>query len=202
VAGQVEQSPLPTRTKGRLGPAELPVAALIPAYAPNEAATFYQGLTEALEGDGTTLYRLFQSYEDSGSYPAYAGVECTDSPHPVGADAYEDFAASLIEISPLLGGSIANELLPCAFWPAPVHDVTGPVVAADSPPVLVVGNKRDAITPYSQAVDVADTLAHGRLLTLDSSGHTALGRSDCVDDAEAAYYADLTLPREGTVCSP
>ena len=62
--------------------------------------------------------------------------------------------------------------------------------------------RRDAITPYSQAVDVADTLAHGRLLTLDAAGHTALGRSDCIDAAEAAYYVDLTLPRQGTVCSP
>ena len=198
----MEKQPIPTHTKGTLGPAELPVAALIPAYAPDEAPLFYRGLTEALDGDGTTLYGLFQSYENSGSYPAYAGVECTDSPHPVGPDVYKDFADELIAISPLIGGSVANELLPCAFWPAPVNDVTGPVVAADGPPVLVIGNKRDAITPYSQAVDVADTLAHGRLLTLDAAGHTALGRSDCIDDAEAAYYVDLKLPRRGTVCSP
>ena len=87
--------------------------------------------------------------------PAYAGVECTDSPHPVGADAYQNFAAGLIAASPFLGGSIANELLPCAFWPVPVHDVTGPVVA------LRMGRRSwwsatrdDAITPYPQAVDV------------------------------------------------
>ena len=61
------------------------MAALIPAYAPDEGPVFYRGLTEALEGDGTTLYRLFQSYEDPGAIPAYAGVECTDSPHPVRA---------------------------------------------------------------------------------------------------------------------
>jgi pimeloyl-ACP methyl ester carboxylesterase len=105
-------------------------------------------------------------------------------------------------VSPRVGGSVANELLPCAFWPAPVHDVTGPVVAADGPPVLVVGNKGDAVTPYPQAVKVASTLAHGRLLTLDATGHTALGRgSSCIDNAEAVYLADLTLPPAGTVCS-
>ncbi|HEX2383302.1 MAG TPA: alpha/beta hydrolase [Acidimicrobiales bacterium] len=201
LAAQVETNPIPTRTGDALGPAELPVAALIPAYEPDSAEMFYRGLTEALKGDGTTLYSLFDSYERSGSYLVYAGVECTDSPHPVGADAYQSFAAGLIAASPLVGGSVANELLPCAFWPAPVHDVTGPVVASDGPPVLVVGNKDDAVTPYPQAVDVANTLAHGRLLTLDSSGHTALGRSGCVDDVEAAYFVDLTLPAEGTVCS-
>ena len=159
-----------------LGPAELPVAALIPSYDPSSAAIFYRGLSDALNGDGSTLFALFQSYERAGSYPAYAGVECTDSPHPVGADEYRAFADQLIALSPRLGGSVANELLPCAFWPAPVKDITGPVVAADGPPVLVVGNRGDAVTPYQQAVTVASMLAHGRLLTLDATGHTALGR--------------------------
>jgi pimeloyl-ACP methyl ester carboxylesterase len=201
LAKQVETQPVPTRTGEALGPGELPVAALIPAYDPSTGAIFYRGLSEALAGDGSTLYSMFQSYERSGSYPAYAGVECTDSPHPDGAAAYQAFAASLIAISPRVGGSIANELLPCAFWPAPVHDITGPVVAADGPPVLVVGNNGDAVTPYQQAVSVASMLAHGRLLTLDAAGHTALGRSTCIDNAEAAYVTALTLPPEGTVCS-
>jgi pimeloyl-ACP methyl ester carboxylesterase len=171
-------------------------------YDPSSATLFYRGLSEALGGDGTTLYSLFKSYERSGSYPVYAAVECTDSPPPQGAAAYEAFAASVIAVSPRLGGSVANELLPCAFWPAPVHDITGPVVAAEGPPVLVIGNTDDAVTPYEQAVRVASTFAHGRLLTLDATGHTALGRgSTCIDDAEAAYLTDLTLPPAGTVCT-
>jgi pimeloyl-ACP methyl ester carboxylesterase len=202
LAQQVETTPVPTREGKSLGPGELPVAALIPGYAPSEAALFYRGLSEALAGDGSTLYSLFDSYERSGSYGSYAAVECTDSPHPQGADAYEAFAKSVIAVSPIVGGSVANELLPCAFWSAPVHDVTGPVVAADGPPVLVVGNKGDPVTPYPQAVSVAATLAHGRLVTLDASGHTALGRhSDCIDQAEANYFVDLKLPAVGTVCS-
>jgi pimeloyl-ACP methyl ester carboxylesterase len=202
LAAQVETHPVSTRTGNALGPAELPVAALLPAYDPSAAPIFYRGLTEALNGDGSTLYSLFDSYERSGSYAAYAGVECTDSPHPDGADAYRAFAADLETVSARLGGSIANELLPCAFWPAPVHDVTGPVTEPDGPPVLVVGNTKDAATPYQQAVGVAQMLAHGRLLTLDSAGHTALGRSDCIAGAESAYLVDLQVPADGTVCSP
>ena len=34
-------------------------------------------------------------------------------------------------------------------------------------------------------------LAHGRLLTFDAAGHTAIGRSNCVGDAESAYLVDL-----------
>ncbi len=74
------------------------------------------------------------------------------------------------------------------------------MVAADGPPVLVVGNTGDAATPYKQAQSVAATLAHGRLLTFDATGHTALGRSPCIAAAEAAYFTDLTLPDVGTVC--
>jgi pimeloyl-ACP methyl ester carboxylesterase len=201
LAAQVETRPIATRTGAALGPAELPVAALIPSYDPSSAALFYRGLSEALGGDGTTLYSLFSSYEEAGSYAAYAAVECTDSPHPQGPAAYEAFVASVIAVSPRVGGSVANELLPCAFWPAPVHDITGPVVAADGPPVLVIGNNGDAVTPYPQAVRVASTLAHGHLLTLDATGHTALGRSDCIAEAEAAYLTDLKAPPAGTVCS-
>jgi hypothetical protein len=104
-------------------------------------------------------------------------------------------------LSPRFGGAIANELLPCAFWPAPVHSIVGPVTAPGAPPILVVGNTGDAATPYRQAVDVAATLQSSRLVTFDASGHAAYGKSTCVADAEATYFVDLTLPPEGKVCT-
>ena len=202
VDAELQQAPIPTRNGNALDPGELPVAALIPAYEPSAARQLYQGLTQALKGDATTLVGLFEAYEQSASYASYAAVECTDSPHPTTATDYAAFAAQLEALSPRFGGAVANELLPCAFWPAPVHDVTGPVAAPDSPPILVIGNTKDAATPYQQAVDVANTLAHGRLLTLDGAGHTAIAQgSSCIDDAVAAYYVDGTLPAEGKVCT-
>ncbi len=83
-----------------------------------------------------------------------------------------------------------------------MHDVIGPVPAPDGPPVLVVGNTKDAATPYQQAVGVAQMLAHGSLLTLDAAGHTAIGRGDCIAGAESTYLVQLQLPANGTVCSP
>ena len=64
----------------------------------------------------------------------------------------------------------------------------------------MVGNTGDAATPYQQAVDVADNLEQGRLLTLDAEGHVGSGRSRCVDDAVAQYLITLELPADGTVC--
>ena len=34
-----------------------------------------------------------------------------------------------------------------------------------------------------------------------NSRHTALGRSECIANAEATYLVELTLPADGTVCS-
>jgi pimeloyl-ACP methyl ester carboxylesterase len=201
VARRVETAPIPGKNGRLLGPSELAVAVLIPTYDTSATTIFYQGLTSALQGDGAPLLRVADAYYGAADFPLYAAVECTDSPHPVGAEAYEVFAKELEAISPRIGGGIANELLPCAFWPAPVKDITGPVTAPDSPPILVVGNTRDAATPYQQAVDVANTLVNGHLLTFDSAGHAAYGQSACVDKAEQAYFVDLTLPSEGATCS-
>jgi hypothetical protein len=197
----VEASPLPAGKSGELGPSELALAALLPTYDPSLNSVFFKGLSDALAGNGGRLKSLSDAYLSSVNFVGYAAVECTDSSHPVGAEAYAAFAHELEAISPRFGGSIANELLPCAFWPAPVHDITAPVTAPDAPPILVVGNTGDAATPYQQAVDVAKTLAHGRLLTFDSTGHAAYGRSQCAAAAEAAYFTDLTLPDDGTVCT-
>ena len=65
----------------------------------------------------------------------------------------------------------------------------------------MVGNTGDAATPYDQAVTVASTLANGHLITLDSDGHTAYGRSDCVMAHEARYLVDLQLPGNDETCT-
>jgi hypothetical protein len=75
------------------------------------------------------------------------------------------------------------------------------VTAPGAPPILVVGTTGDSATPYQQAASVASTLQQGRLLTYRGTGHSAYGKSRCVDNAEAAFFVDLTLPDDGTICS-
>jgi hypothetical protein len=94
---------------------------------------------------------------------------------------------------------LANELLPCAFWPASrfvPHDVR----AEGTPPILVLGSTGDAATPYEQAEQVARTLESGVLLTIDIDGHVALGDSECATAATTRYLVDLTVPPTGTRC--
>jgi pimeloyl-ACP methyl ester carboxylesterase len=200
VARRVEVAPIAGQGTTTLGPSELAAAALEPTYDRSISDFFYRALSKALDGDGAPMVELASNFANSVKFVAYAAVECSDSRHPVGSDEYRAFAQELEAISPRFGGAIANELLPCAFWPAPVHDIVGPIAAPGSPPILVIGTTGDAATPYQQAVDVAMTLQNGHLLTVNGDGHAAYG-STCARDAEAAYFVDLTVPAEGASCN-
>lgn len=201
LARRVEQAPIDGSNGLSLGPTELADAALITTYVPSAVSLFYAALSSGLNGRAGPMLQLTNAYRTSVDFPAYTAVECTDSPHPVGADAYHAFAQELIGVSSRFGGTVANELLPCAYWSTPIDSIVGPVTAPDAPPMLVVGTTGDAATPYQQAVDVAHTLAHGRLITYQGNQHAAYGASACVADAEAAYFVDLQLPPEGTTCN-
>jgi len=201
LAGRVEQAPIGGGNGTSLGPTELADAALITSYDPAAVPLFYSALAQGLDGRGGPMLQLTNVYRTSVDFPAYTAVECTDSPHPVGTAAYQAFAQDLISVSSRWGGTVANELLPCAYWATPVEPIVGPVTAPDAPPILVVGTTGDAATPYQQAVDVAHTLTRGRLITYQGNQHAAYGASTCVADAEAAYFVDLQLPPEGTTCN-
>jgi pimeloyl-ACP methyl ester carboxylesterase len=198
---QVEATPLPAGSDRLLGPGDLATAALYVTYDEGGWPELYLGLSEALAGDGTRLYDLTDSYRSFGSFTQYAAVMCVDSAHPVGPTEFQAFAASVEAVSPRFGAAVANELLPCAYWPVSEVGNPQPVVAPAAPPILVVGNTGDAATPYEQAQRVADTLASGVLLTHEGAGHTSFrSGSSCVDAAVDAYLLDLVVPPEGTVC--
>ncbi len=201
VAAALDEAPLPGGD-GEVGPSELQTGAVLATYGfnGNDAQALWQALADADAGDGDAIAALAQQYYDLSSYTPYAAVECVDSDVPQGSEEFQAFADQLIELAPRTGASVANELLPCAFWSAPPSGDPHAVTAPGSPAVLVIGNTGDAATPYQQAVDVAANLEDGHLLTLDATGHVGSGRSACVDDASTAYLIDLTLPAEGTTC--
>ncbi|MGI8661695.1 MAG: alpha/beta hydrolase [Acidimicrobiales bacterium] len=200
IAATIEETPLRADRGEVLDPTALATAAIYATYVERFASTFDKALSAGLTGDGSRLRAMADSYYDEGAYASYAGVECVDSPHPVGAAAYKRFADDLAAISPRFGGAIANELLPCAFWPAAVSSVVGAVTAPEGPPTLVVGTTNDAATPYEQAVKVATSLENGHLVTYEGRQHTSYGASSCTTAIAASYLVNLELPPEGTVC--
>jgi pimeloyl-ACP methyl ester carboxylesterase len=200
VAAAVETNPLPTSGGRPLGPSELATGAIFVSYDPTSWDFFYQALDQADHGDGSGMFTLDQAYESFGSFTQYAAVECVDSPHPEGSAEFAAFAAEMKAISPRFGPAVANELLPCAFWPVPVVGHPADVAAPGAPPILVIGNTGDAATPYEQAVKVAQKLEKGVLLTYNGEGHTSYGKSDCVNQAVDDYLINLTTPPANTTC--
>ena len=183
-----------------LGPAELETAAVYVSYDPSLWKQLGPALKDAEGGDGRAMLKLAQGYYDFGGFTSYVAVECLDSAHPTGSAEYRTFADELRRLSPRIGGSTANELLPCAYWPTPPQPISAPVTGAGSPPILVLGNRGDAATPYADSVKVASMLADGHLVSYAGEGHTSYGRSSCVDAAVNAYLIDLKVPKSDPDC--
>ncbi len=184
-----------------VGPAELAIAAVMTSYWDDGWEDLGPALAAALDGNGRQLRQLADSYYDFGAYAAYAGVVCTESPPPADATEFEAFADEARSRSPRLGGTVANEMLPCATWPVEAPREAAPVTAPGAPPILVVGNLRDAATPYENAVTVAETLESGVLVSVDIGGHTAYGVNRCVNRVVDAYLIDLAVPERDPRCT-
>lgn len=196
----VESDPLGTG-RSTVGPAELAIAAVMTSYWDDGWQDLGPALADALDGRGGALRDLADSYYDFGSFAAYAGVVCIDTPPPASEAEYQQFADAARKVSPRLGGSVANELLPCATWPVEAVGVPAAVTAPGAPPILVVGNLRDAATPYDNAVAVSKSLQSGVLVTVDIGGHTAYGVNNCVTRVVDAYLLDLDVPSKDPRCT-
>lgn len=129
---------------------------------------------------------------------------CLDTDNPADPALYPEMARQAEARTPHFGALWTYQGMPCAFWPAEDADrYTGPWDAETSAPILLISRLYDPATPHGGAVLAAETLANARLLTIDGWGHGyfVAGRSTCADDFTAAYFIDLTLPPEGTICA-
>lgn len=199
VMAMAEREPLEGPEGTELTPGMISLAAIAASYYPDGEYYLDTATSSALNGDTDRLETLANSYIGQSSFPAYLAVTCTDTPFAPGVEAWNAFAEDLRTASPRFGAAVANELLPCAFWPVSPQRQPGGVTTAEEP-ILVVGTTGDAATPYEDAVRVAEGIPGAVLLTLDGEGHTAFGKSGCIDDAIGAYLVDLQTPAPDTVC--
>ena len=200
VLAQLERAPLGSGSSAA-GPAEVVIGAIFTSYGADGWNSLGPALAAALDGDGSQIRSLADAYRDSAGFTAYAAVVCIDTPPPADVPSYEAFAERAAAAAPRFGTATANELLPCATWPAdPVGEPT-PVRAPGAPPLLVVGNTGDAATPYENAVAVAERLASGVLVTADIDGHGATTSNRCVADVVEAYLVRLDVPGADPRCT-
>ena len=65
---------------------------------------------------------------------------------------------------------------------------------------MVIGTTGDPATPYEYAVDMADRLQSGVLITFDGEGHLAYDRSECVSGLVRDYLAHDRVPADRSRC--
>lgn len=189
-----------------VGPAEMLGGSLLTLYDQSYWKYLYQALAELADGNGTLMLDLFKTYLEAspdGSYPnlleAEVAVNCLDAPAPA-ASAIEADRPHAAAVAPVFGVANLYSEFQCGVWPVPPTGRPGPVTAAGSPPILVVGSTGDPATPYEEARSLASQLQHGVLLTRVGFGHTAYPYSSCIRDYVDKYLVDLTTPPAGTTC--
>ena len=165
-------------------------------------------LTRADFDDGTAFRQLDDAYVqrdadgryDNNSVPSGVAVRCLDDPTQVGADEVRTALAPELErISPVFGRYQAWQATLCTGWKAR-DDVQRTVAAQGAGPIIVLGTTRDPVTPYVWSERLADDLASAVLVTRRGDGHTAYGRSACVDQRVEDLLLDGRAPRRDVVC--
>ncbi|SFP48006.1 alpha/beta hydrolase fold [Geodermatophilus dictyosporus] len=203
--------PVPSSAAGETRtatPGVVLTAVLAAMYDPGSWPQLSQGLAAAGSGDSAGLFSLADAYNgrlEDGSYTnlqdANLAITCADTPED---EAFSEeqvlqLAQDWGQRYPLFGAGAASSLYTCGAWdaprtPLPERDAEG------SAPIVVVGNEGDPVTPLPGAVDMAEDLDAGVLLTWQGQGHTAYPKTPCVTDAVNAYLIDLTVPQDGLTC--
>jgi pimeloyl-ACP methyl ester carboxylesterase len=186
---------------------QLGVAGIV--YVLYASAEEYKYLLLALDnainkGDGTVLLRLADQLSErnaKGEYGqlnfAFPAVRCLDEPDR-GVQGEIDLARAAAAQAPVLGPVIGPDLV-CALWPVPAV-AQRRLEGAGAAPIVVLGNTGDPATPYEYAVSMAQQLKSGVLVTYRGQGHTSYGKSECVQRLVVGYFAQGTVPEDGTTC--
>jgi pimeloyl-ACP methyl ester carboxylesterase len=167
-------------------------------------------LSDARKGDGTYLLALADLYNgrrDNGTYDNIDEVigvilcDDRDDPVPSFADYQAEYDQEVTQY-PFLGSLVGSTPLGCdpRLPRPPATEQVGDVHVSGTAPILVVGTTRDPATPFTGAQDLVTRLGGSRLLTFDSTEHTAYTKNACINRAVDAYLLRGTLPRENTVC--
>jgi pimeloyl-ACP methyl ester carboxylesterase len=206
---KLDATPEPTGQQGRPlteGLADLGISEAL--YAPEYFDSLLRtGLSQAFNGNGSTLLRLSDIYTErtaTGSYPnlleANLAINCADKGSYSTIADVERLLPAFSKVSPVFGPPLAWANLACAGWPVRPAAIA-PIHAPGAAPIVVIGTTRDPATPYAWAQALASQLSSGRLLTFDGDGHTGYNRgSSCINRAVEAYLVQGTLPAQGLVC--
>jgi pimeloyl-ACP methyl ester carboxylesterase len=206
---QAGTTPIPTSERGdtRKATAGVVLTAVQAAlYDTKSWPQLAQSLAAARGGDSKGLFSLADSYTgrlQDGTYAnrldANLAVTCADTKETFTESQVRTLVAQWNAKYPLFGAGAAASLYTCSLWkaqrtPLPKRDAEG------SPPIVVVGNSGDPVTPLPGAQDMARDLTSGVLLVWQGQGHTSYPKTPCVTTAVDSYLVNLKPPLDGLTC--
>ena len=206
---RLDASPIRGEDGRELGSSSMTSAIVLPLYNEDNWPYLRQLFASVFQGDPSVAFTLADSYNGrnpDGTYldnslEARLAINCLDYAAQPDVAVMRAQAAELEQKAPVLGKQLAYGDLGCLGWPVkaaaerPVIDGSG---AAD---ILVIGTTNDPATPYSWAVELAEQLETGHLVSYEGEGHTAYNKSnDCVGDTVDDYFIDGTVPVSDPLC--
>jgi hypothetical protein len=207
---KIDKKSLPTprvADRRRVGPGLAFSAVLGSMYSKASWPALEAGLALAKRGDGSILILLadpFRGRKANGTYSnmsdAYYANTCLDFPTSTDIATYTKLASTLRKVAPRFRAVAFNDL-PCAFWSVPSQRTPAPASGAGAPPIVVVGSTGDTATPYAWAKSLAKQLESAVLVTRKGEGHTSFLVNNCVKKALDGYLLELTVPKDGLVCT-
>ncbi len=204
----IEQEPLTTQLDRELTVGNAFFGLVAPLYNMDNWSLLDQGLSQALDGDGSTLLLLADfyasrdgdSYEDNSSEAIYA-INCLDDPYAIEPSQVPAQYPAFERVSPTFGRVFAWGLVGCRGIDVTSTEKPLDIRAEGAAPIVVTGTTRDPATPYEWAVALSEQLESGVLISRDGDGHTAYNAGNaCVDEAIEGYLIEGTVPEDGLEC--
>lgn len=206
---RLDASPLRNEDGRELGSGAMTIAIITPLYSESTWSALRQIFTDVLRGDPAYAFQIADFYynrNSDGTYEnnsteAFLAINCLDYATDSSLASIRAEEAELVTLAPVLGRQLAYGGTGCAEWPYPSTRERGPIAAAGSSDILVLGTVNDPATPYRWAEAMAEQLENGHLVTYDGEGHTAYNKgSDCVNSVVDDYFIHGTVPTADPRC--
>ncbi len=205
----VEASPIRNGDGRELGANTLVTAIIFPLYDRTSWTYLSKMFTSVMKGSAAFAFQLADAYNsrnDDGTYAdnsteAFTAINCLDYTYNADPAVMKQQAAELAQAAPVIGPYLAYGDIGCANWPYKSTLKRGPIAAAGSAPILVVGTTNDPATPYVWAQNLSKELQNGHLLTYKGEGHTAYNKSNaCVNNTVDDFLIHGTVPSVDPKC--
>lgn len=206
---RLDLSPIRASDGRMLGSSTMFNAIILPLYSQSNWQYLNDLFDEVMGGDADYAFQLADAYygrTSGGTYSdnsteAFIAINCLDYISTSTRATLQSEADEMKRLAPTFGPQMSYGGTSCAEWPYQSTRVRGPIAAAGSAPILVVGTTNDPATPYEWSQNLASQLENGHLVTYHGEGHTAYNKSNsCVNDAVDNFFISGSVPESDPEC--